>query len=448
MKPTQEADTNEATRHNPTQIPDAAPRHIRLWEPPQAAPRADRATDDEPVRFEFRGKTYRLFKRSTKPCAPFNIRFEHKSERQHVWGKSLETDVKSEAVKRAKTYIAAVLDASILKRWDGVDKFKLRQTAPPASTVGQVFDLYPKLAMIGPASIKNALWALGRILKFSRGIEDRRAEAEVRALSLALINRRAVESYQAKMVDRYCAAAAKTAEAQKLARAAGLRNSKYIVLQARSIFNKKKSLVDKYEQAGLKIPECIAGTPTQPGFMTCEVLGKVAKGNYFAPPDLVVRSAFDEIGKLRDADPNVFKAFWLAAGAGLRRGEVRLCRWEYWTMRDGAVWIVGGIGKDNEVIEVPLQERAVAALEPLRKAAGPIIEGERSDQFARRLNFWMTQQGWRTEKKMHELRAYVGSLIYRKNPVAAMQFLRHKTLRLTEQKYVRYGALAQVPSVL
>ncbi len=63
-------------------------------------------------------------------------------------------------------------------------------------------------------------------------------------------------------------------------------------------------------------------------------------------------------------------------------------------------------------------------------------------------NKWLGAQGWKTEKKMHELRAYVGSLIYQLSPHAAKAFMRHKSIRTTELFYCHYGKAATVPAVL
>jgi hypothetical protein len=66
----------------------------------------------------------------------------------------------------------------------------------------------------------------------------------------------------------------------------------------------------------------------------------------------------------------------------------------------------------------------------------------------RRVGFWLDKQGWKTEKKMHELRAYIGSLIYQVDHMAAMKFMRHKSIKVTEKFYVRYGGKAIPTNVL
>ena len=69
-------------------------------------------------------------------------------------------------------------------------------------------------------------------------------------------------------------------------------------------------------------------------------------------------------------------------------------------------------------------------------------------EWARRLNLWLRRAGWRSEKKMHELRAYIGSMLYQANPLFAMKFMRHSSIRITEQFYCRYGKPLQPIDVL
>src|SRR5690606_7569156 len=116
-----------------------------------------------------------------------------------------------------------------------------------------------------------------------------------------------------------------------------------------------------------------------------------------APP--VVDRAFTAIEQKRDSDRDVYAAFWLAAGAGLRRKEILNCEWRHLVERQGQLWVWGGTGKNGEPIRVPVQERAAEALRPLREE-GWVIKG-RSYEFARRLNLWLRLQGWQdTEKVM------------------------------------------------
>jgi hypothetical protein len=52
----------------------------------------------------------------------------------------------------------------------------------------------------------------------------------------------------------------------------------------------------------------------------------------------------------------------------------------------------------------------------------------------------MRRNGWAdTWLTLHELRAWLGSLLYREvSPVATIRQLRHKSIAQTEQNYLRY----------
>ncbi len=86
-------------------------------------------------------------------------------------------------------------------------------------------------------------------------------------------------------------------------------------------------------------------------------------------------------------------------------------------MRDGRPWFSGSIGKDGLKIEVPMQERAWNALRGFKEDSGPVLGAGATLEYARRVGTWMKLQGWGTEKKLHELWAYVGSKIYMQDPV-------------------------------
>lgn len=95
----------------------------------------------------------------------------------------------------------------------------------------------------------------------------------------------------------------------------------------------------------------------------------------------------------------------------------------------------------------PIQQRAAQAIQPFRQASGWVIP-HRSDRWCRRLCRWMRGLGWETDKLIHELRAYCGSLIYRESPLAAMRFLRHKSITVSERHYVRYAQTSTPVNVL
>lgn len=375
--------------------------------------------------FKHAGRARTLFKRKRTKDAPYYVEFEHQKKR---YRQSLQTNVQESAVARAKRYIDSVLS----EKWETVRDLRARSTEAPASTLAQVFELYPRIAMIGERSAKNNVLAMRIVVTEGTGEDLDASDFTLDRLDADLVSR-----YQTATIERYCREAGKDENGQREARDRAGRTSRSYVGQARSLFNRRTGLPEKYAAAGIVLPKSIDS------FMTCKLLGKPTKREYLAPPDSVIQAAFKEIAKLKDLDRNSFLGFWFAVGAGLRRKEIQHLRWEHLIERDGATWISGGLGKDGEQIEVPMQSKAVKAIVPLRKKVGFVLT-ERSLEWAKRLNWWMRGRGWQTEKKMHELRAYVGSMIYAKNPVAAMRFMRHKSIRITEQFYVRYG-ISQKP---
>jgi integrase len=387
----------------------------------------------DPLAFTHGGRRYKLLKRNKSRHASYYIKFEF-GKRQ--WFKSLETNSLLAAKARAKSYIEKVRS----QKWEDVERLKARQTA---ATVGQVVGVYrPEtegavgISGIADRSARNNVWAFGKILKMALNTD------KPKEVSLNAVDKLLVVKFQDSMVRLYCERVATDDESQHAAREQALRSSRSIIHQARSLFNAQKEMIAKYEAAGLRIPKCVQE------FMECKLQGKLRKREYLPPPDEIVQKAFVEIEKLREPDLPTYLAFWLAVGVGLRRKEILRAQKEHFIIRGGVPWYSGGIGKDGEKIEVPVQARAWAVLKDfVHDKQGKVLGEDATIEYARKINWWMSQQGWKTEKKLHELRAYVGSMIYVQNPVAAMKFLRHKSIRITEEFYARYGKV-RTPDVL
>jgi integrase len=376
--------------------------------------------------FKYQGRWYQLYKRTSGRDGSYYVRFQHGGKTHK---KCLETNQRLVAISYAKVLIEKVRAG----KWEDVEKLKARQSA---ATLGKVFPIYQEFAGIQANSIKNNIWALGKIVKMALGV------SKVEEVSLNELNASLVMKFQEAMVKMYRERVGKDVEQQRRAKEQALRSSRSIVHQARCLFNKEKEMVQRYEARGLKVPACVQE------FLGKKMDGRDTKREYLPPADEVVQKAFTDIEKMKDTDRTTYLAFWLATGAGLRRGEILRVRWEHFVTRNGERWVSGGIGKDGERIEVPVQARAWSVLSQFAQKEGPVLGERASLEYARRINWWMKQQGWNTEKKLHELRAYVGSLIYMTgNHVAAMKFMRHKTIRMTEQFYARYGSV-KTPQVL
>lgn len=181
--------------------------------------------------------------------------------------------------------------------------------------------------------------------------------------------------------------------------------------------------------------------------MTTPLDGRIGGTTYSAPDDAVVKRTFELFATDEHVGQNCYLAFWLALGAGLRRGEISNLQWQHIVVRVGQPWVCGGVGKDGQRVEVPIQQAAWNAIAPYKRDTGFVIS-ERGLGWARRLSAHLASCGWTARKRLHELRAYIGSLLYQVQPVAAMRFLRHKSIRTTEQFYVRHFAGIRMPDVL
>lgn len=363
------------------------------------------AGDDSARRaFVWRGHRYALYRRRDDRFGRWHLRVQNKKFRI---ARGLGTSHWAAAVDRAKAFLEDLSAGRVEVRG--------RQSLP--STLGSVISLYRELANIAPRSIRNNILAMEQVLR-----ETGSGPAE--PFPLTSFSATLARQFQDAFVRRYTAGLPE--QAAREARERALRSSRSLLQQARSLFG--RAMVERYTDRGLVMP------PGVHEFVRYRLAGRIAKREYLPPPDSVIDRTFQAVESLRDKDRDLYIAFWLAVGAGLRLSEIRRARWEDFVERSGRLWISGGVGKDGERIEVPLQARAVCALAPFRKTAGPVVRGE----WFRRLNRWMAGLGWQTTKKLHELRAYVGSLLYVQNPHAAMRFLRHKSIRMTEQFYVRY----------
>ncbi len=375
-------------------------------------------------KFTHAGKPHTLFKRLNSGEAHFYVHFQIDGAR---YKRCLDTSDPAVGEIRARALMDKILDL----KWAAPGPVK---AAPqPLAIEGQgtladVIAVYAKVASIEPRTVQNNILCLRKILEQTTGRKDDPA-----VIPLSAINELLVTKFQDDAIKAYLDKAPQLQTAHREARDRALRSSKSRIKQARSLFAAHdQDLRKRYADAGIVLPPCIDG------FMTVKLRGRPSSKVYVvAPPELVLRT-FQAIEEMKD-DRDLYLGFWLCVGPALRRKEAAFCQWEHLIERDGSGWVYGGIGKNGQVIQVPIQGRAWKAIKALRKekASGFVIKN-RSYGWARRLSKWMRGLGWETQKTLHELRAYVGSLVYQKSPLAAKDLLRHTSIRVTEQNYCRY----------
>lgn len=401
-----------------------------------------RRTGPYKVEFDHGGRTFTLFKRRPDPKLPWQIKFEH--DRQVVF-RSVGTNDIAVGISRA---ITKFIDPALCAKWNIVDGTRSKRAA--RTSLKEVFEHYDTIAMISPRAAATNKLCLMQIFKVVRDDENLQPEN----VYTDQLSRQLVKDYQRAMVRKYEALvpAEKRGDesAVREARDRADRTSRSVVNQARSVFSRRNDFIEEYLAAGLTVPECVNG------FNTCKRQGKNSKANYHAPADSVMRAIFANVQSLQQSDLNAFVCFWLALGTGARRGEIARMQKKHFRDVDGVLWVSGGMGKDGEVIQVGVQERAVAIirerLSALKEPDDFILAGSKTERYydtPNRLNSWLRSQGMTdTQKVMHELRAWVGSKIYEQSPLAARDYLRHKDESTTSKSYGRYVRVKAVTNVL
>jgi integrase len=177
----------------------------------------------------------------------------------------------------------------------------------------------------------------------------------------------------------------------------------------------------------------------------------------FNDVNVLTQAAHDE---LADAEPELYKIFWLALGLGLRRNEIDKLEWHSFRWNDGKHGVLR-IEKTEffkpktieSSAEIPLTESFAALFRQYQLKAAPparfVIECDgtprkgaihyyfRAQKLFERLTKWLRDHGVSGSKPLHELRKEFGSLVNKTLGIyAASTALRHKDIGITTQHYV------------
>ncbi|HVY68915.1 MAG TPA: site-specific integrase [Verrucomicrobiae bacterium] len=366
------------------------------------------------------GRRYKLFRRGNQEDGIWYIHFKREGRR---YLRSLETTGKGEAQRRAVQLVKEVR----ARRWrEEPDEAEIVKVA----TLGEVLAFYQANAhlhtKIKAVSVRRNAMLLINVVSQGLGCPKDTAPD----LPSTVLTGKLVRNFKSALMTRYGGADADDTR-QRKARITG--NS--MLRQGKSLFSER--LLPAYADAGLVLPRSIKEFLNEPGF-------PADKLEYSPAPDAVIEATFEAAHRL--VDENMTKAFWLAIGCGLRKGEISRARWEWFVMQNSEIWLsTNVIGKGGEQIKVPVMPDAWRRLEPFRKASGPVLEGSKTETgegVFRKIGEWMTGLGWATDKKIHELRAYIASKIAEKYGLtAASAVLRHKDVKVTQQRYSRYFQL-------
>lgn len=314
-----------------------------------------------------------------------------------------------------------------------------------AGTLADVFEKYRQIGGITHKAVGANISSMMTLIRAATG----QKELEAAEVKLSVLTPKLVRDYQDNLRAKYQAEAGADEKQRRMARDRADRTSKSTFNQAKSIFSKHGKvgqLTERYREAGILVPDNVKE------FCRAGAVGKMSSKVYFPPSDEQMKATFEKVEELRSTDPECYNLFWAALATGCRRNELADMKVEDLVQLDGRRWVGAGLGKDGEQIRIPLIAWTVHLANPRTPAsvieemlqerkAGYLFLGdktERYDEMPDRLNGWLFRQGWKDEKKLHGLRAFIGCKIYAKNPRLAQLYMRHKSIATTEKFYAGF----------
>ena len=159
--------------------------------------------------------------------------------------------------------------------------------------------------------------------------------------------------------------------------------------------------------------------------------------------------------ELKDAQPEQFKIFLLAFGAGLRRSEIDRLTWKHFNWQQGTITIEAteyGLTKtESSADEIDVGEDLLAYFKSAMAqsksefvieskaapTAAPHWNRYRCDGHFKAMLEWLRAKGVTVRNPLHTLRKEFGSLINQKFGIfAASAALRHSNITITREAYV------------
>lgn len=331
----------------------------------------------------------------------------------------------------AERILRQLTTATALNRFAALDATKARQVA--TLTLGQILGHYDTGAReIEVTTRKGNINCLRNLVRRANRLDP---EADVDQVPLEDLTGDLVFRFRQAVLD------AAQAEHSTDVRAAQLqRSANSILRQARSIFT--PAMLSYYKRGlHLELPTSLRDFADEPGFKA------VGKTDYNKPNDQIITRTFADLPALAKDDPNLFVAIWAALGFGLRKSEIAQARVAWFIQRDGATYLRGDVlDKAGKIPDILCQLGADVKLAPYladRPAADHLLTGtdtERNELVYRRCSAWMKARGWKTQKSIHEFRAFAICQVAQAtgNLLEAQKWARHASYSTTEKSYGRY----------
>jgi integrase len=372
-------------------------------------------------RFDYDGHTYRLYRR---PKLPTGVWYLDCQIRGRHYQRSTDTTIQKNAEAAAKTLIKAIKD----ERWDALSASRSRREFATLESIIAAYETAPER----PAAADRNVYCFRLLLRRATGREN------LTNLTAAALDAKLIRDYKAAVLAPFADPSAPVDKAE-LNRAKRSANS--ILRQARSLFAKK--ILSHYTDAGVHLPDLDP-------FLNEPPFTKVPKPDYQVPDDVLIQRTFRALHKLRTSGHpeklNRFKAVCLALGAGLRKSEMSPVSWDWFkTVNDHVVIRGEKICKNNKPLDLPFQSEVWTWLQSVKPAdtqpTDPLLlVGCKThiENIFRKISKWMRKLGWKTQKKIHELRAVIISRIAEEHGIiAARDFARHGDIAVT-QPYARH----------
>ena len=174
---------------------------------------------------------------------------------------------------------------------------------------------------------------------------------------------------------------------------------------------------------------------------------------------IILKSAHEELSVV---DEQVYLAFLLAIGAGLRRKEIDTLCWDQIDFQRAIVRVkvteAASLKTSNSEGEVEIGQGTATILQGFKaKAKGQFVlmgnakvsnkkrRTYRANACLNKLTAWLRKQGVTAQKPIHELRKEIGSLMTQEHGIyAASSFLRHGSVAVTAAHYADKKAITTV----
>lgn len=367
---------------------------------------------------------------------PYYFKFTHHGK---PYARCLETNNAEDAQARAKLKYTEIVSAVTNQSYTRLDATKLRSAN--SATLEDIFTAY----RTGPseASAKTRELNINALKQICSGA----SVTSVRELTPVAVRQyfTAVQQVVATIKDQEASASMKRSA-----------NSRWA--QARSLFTDR--CLAHYEDLALINGPAALGAFVKAGNLAS--FNRIPKQNYNPPTEAIIAQTLSDWEKLEDRD--MFLAIGHELAFGLRLAEIAQAQWNWHSQRndypvlDGRATVKGGggliqvraldpyystmmrIGKKNDWL--PKTSDSLSAAGEGQGEVALIIGGTatyRTDGLFRAISDWLRTHGWETQKTNHALRAYAGSQVAMRYGIyEAQMFLRHSTVKVTEQNYSHF----------